>query len=323
MTGGQRYWNEDTQRWEDVVGVTAPATPPPPPRPEFLPPAPDAGPRGVPDPDAPTGVLPAPPAEGWSVPGPPRPAARPLAGRRLVWGVLGGAAAAGVAVALVLTSVLGDDGADGRADDRAGGAVDTQAPPAADEEAPGPTDVGTNGAELPSDTPSSPSGETPELPEGYELHEDPEGFTIARPTGWERESVASQHGMDVVNYRAPDGFRRLQVYEIAEPSPQESFEVFLSDGTPKAEGFEKVALLPVETGETSGMRLEYRADSLRGEPEVGSWHIQDVRFRAPGDGKVYAIAAYGAPTDGIDPELDLALTALAHFCPPSTTCAPE
>ncbi|MFC9113211.1 hypothetical protein ACFTWN_07710 [Streptomyces sp. NPDC057092] len=321
MTGGQRYWNEDTQRWED--GTTAPATPPPPPRPEFLPPAPDVGPGGVPDPDAPTGVLPPLPAENWSLPEPPRPAARPFAGRRLVWGVLGGAAAAGVAVALILTSVLGDDGTDGRPGDRAGGAAGTQAPPPADEEAPGPTDVGTSGVEPSSDPSSSPSGGTPELPEGYELHEDPEGFTIARPTGWERESVTSQHGMDVVNYRAPDGFRRLQVYEIAEPSPEESFEVFLSDGTPKAEGFEKVALLPVETGETSGMRLEYRAHSLRGEPEVGSWHIQDVRFRAPGDGKVYAIAAYGAATDGIDPELDLVLTALAHFCPPSTTCSPE
>ncbi|MFF9755647.1 hypothetical protein ACF1FC_23165 [Streptomyces sp. NPDC014344] len=158
------------------------------------------------------------------------------------------------------------------------------------------------------------------LPEGFGLHRDAEGFTVARPTGWEREAVPSQHGFDVVNYRSPDGLRRLQVYEVEERSPEESFDLYLSDRTPKADGFEKVALGPLETEGVSGLRLEYRADSLRGEPDVGSWHVQDVRFRSPADGKVYAIAAYGAPTDGIDPELALVLTAVAHFCPPSAPC---
>ncbi|MDN3270996.1 hypothetical protein [Streptomyces sp. MA15] len=108
-------------------------------------------------------------------------------------------------------------------------------------------------------------------------------------------------GDDDVSHRGPDGLRRLQVYEAEERSPEESFDLYLSDRTPKADGFEKVALAPLETEGVSGLRLEYRADSLRGGPDVGSWHVQDARFRSPADGKVYAIAAYGAPRTASTP----------------------
>ncbi|MFF6639454.1 hypothetical protein ACWIFK_16590 [Streptomyces althioticus] len=312
MTGGQRYWNEDAQRWEDAggagAGAGAPVTPPPPPPPSFQPVVPTSSPGGVTDPDAPAGG-------GWSVPEPPKPGASDAGRRRMVWGVLGGAAAVGVAVALVLSLVVRDDGGGGGADDRAGG-TGTSAP----QKSPSPTPEGESEA-VPTETSTtgSPSADPSALPEGYELHQDAEGFTIARPTGWERETVPSQHGFDVVNYRSPDGFRRLQVYEIAESSPEESFELYLSEDTPKPDGFQRVEMVGLDTG-VEGVRLEYLADSLRGEPEVGSWHVQDVRFRSPEDGKVYAVAAYGAPTDGVDPELELVLLAVQHFCPPSATC---
>ncbi|GGT31543.1 hypothetical protein ABT368_02570 [Streptomyces althioticus] len=315
MTGGQRYWNEDAQRWEDAggagsgsgAGSGASVTPPPPPPPSFQPVVPTSAPGGVTDPDAPAGG-------GWSVPEPPKPGASGAGRRRMVWGVLGGAAAVGVAVALVLSLVVGDDGGGGGADDRAGGpgtsAPQESSPTPEGESEAVPTKTSTTG---------SPSADPSALPEGYELHQDAEGFTIARPTGWERETVPSQHGFDVVNYRSPDGFRRLQVYEIAESSPEESFELYLSEDTPKPDGFQQVEMVPLDAG-VEGVRLEYLADSLRGEPEVGSWHVQDVRFRSPEDGKVYAVAAYGAPTDGVDPELELVLVAVEHFCPPSATC---
>lgn len=308
MTGGQRYWNEDAQRWEDAggagAGAGAPVTPPP----SFQPVVPTSSPGGVTDPDAPAGG-------GWSVPEPPKPGASDAGRRRMVWGVLGGAAAVGVAVALVLSLVVRDDGGGGGADDRAGG-TGTSAP----QKSPSPTPEGESEA-VPTETSTtgSPSADPSALPEGYELHQDAEGFTIARPTGWERETVPSQHGFDVVNYRSPDGFRRLQVYEIAESSPEESFELYLSEDTPKPDGFQRVEMVGLDTG-VEGVRLEYLADSLRGEPEVGSWHVQDVRFRSPEDGKVYAVAAYGAPTDGVDPELELVLLTVQHFCPPSATC---
>ncbi|MFE8952406.1 hypothetical protein ACH41C_06310 [Streptomyces althioticus] len=321
MTGGQRYWNEDAQCWEDGSGAAAPVTPPPPPPPSFQPVVPSAAPHGVTDPDAPGGA-------GWSVPGPPTSgpptSGPPGAGqRRMVWGVLGGAAAVGVAVALVLSLVVGDDSGGGGADDRAGGTGASTAqmsPSPAGEPGTVPTEsFRSSESSEPSGSSESPGGEASPLPEGFELHQDAEGFTIARPTGWERETASSQHGFDVVNYRSPDGYRRLQVYEIAESSPEESFELYLSEDTPKPDGFQRVEMVRLDAG-GEGLRLEYLADSLRGEPEVGSWHVQDVRFRSPQDGKVYAVAAYGAPTDGVDPELELALLAVEHFCPPSATC---
>ncbi|MGQ5224477.1 hypothetical protein [Streptomyces sp. yara] len=314
MNGGQRYWNEDTQRWEGG-GAAAPVTPPPPPPPSFQPVVPPAAPGGVTDPDAQV-------SGGWSVPEPPKPGVPDAGRRRMVWGVLGGAAAVGVAVALVLSLVVADDGGGGGADDRAGGTGTSTAQvspsPVGESEA-----VPTESFEpsRSSESSESPGGEASPLPEGFELHQDAEGFTIARPTGWERETVPSQHGFDVVNYRSPDGFRRLQVYEIAESTPEESFELYLSEDTPKPDGFQRVEMVRLDEEGVDGMRLAYLADSLRGEPDVGSWHVQDVRFRSPHDGKVYAIAAYGAPTDGIDPELELALTAVKRFCPPSAVCA--
>ncbi|MFB9351996.1 hypothetical protein ACFFUA_32050, partial [Streptomyces heliomycini] len=61
MSGGQRYWNEDTQRWEDGADAAAPDTPPPPPRPEFLPSAPGVPASAAPAPDdVPAGRVPAP-----------------------------------------------------------------------------------------------------------------------------------------------------------------------------------------------------------------------------------------------------------------------
>ncbi|MBC9731333.1 hypothetical protein [Streptomyces sp. TRM68367] len=324
MNGGPRYWNEDTQRWEDGTGGTAPVTPPPPPRPQFLPPVPD----GRQDSGTPTqGEQAGAGYDTWSNPELPNggvwPPADPTApvtrgpGRRLVWSVLGGAVAVGVAVALVLTQVVGDDGEDGGSgDDRA---ASVSASPSGGVPS-GATETGTGSAGPADGASASPSDQVSGLPAGYELHTDAEGFTIALPLGWTRESVASQYGMDVVNYRSADGYRRLQVYEVAEASPEESFDLFLSDGTPKADGFEQVALEPFDDGGVTGMRLEYRADAFRGEPEVGSWHVQDVRFTAPSDGKVYAIAAYGPAGDGVDPELGLVLTAVAHFCPPDTIC---
>ncbi|MER7487230.1 hypothetical protein ABTY20_15245, partial [Streptomyces sp. NPDC126497] len=82
MSGGQRYWNEDAQRWEDGGDGVAPATPPPPPRPEFLPSAPDVPTGAAPPPDdVPTGRVPAPAAGhgARSGPEPPHGAAWPPA----------------------------------------------------------------------------------------------------------------------------------------------------------------------------------------------------------------------------------------------------
>jgi hypothetical protein len=231
--------------------------------------------------------------------------------------VLGGAGAAGAVAALVLTLVVpGDDGTDDRGG-RADGAASTSA--SAGGSTPAPSTLRTGEPEASTEAPPSPSGAATGPPAGYELHTDPEGFTVARPVGWVRETVPSQYGVDVVNHRSPDGERRLQVYQVEEASPEASFALFLSDDTPKAEGFRKISLETLDDGDFTGSRLEYLVDSVKGEPDIGTWHVVDERFVAA-DGEVYAITAYGAEADGREDERELLRTALGHFCPPYAVC---
>ncbi|MBC7272331.1 MAG: hypothetical protein H5T76_27100 [Streptomyces sp.] len=342
MSGGQRYWNEDAQRWEDgdgggtrhsatSGGGDLASTPPPTPPPTFPPSVPPTLPPSVPPTLPPPSPSPSPesvptapdaaPATPWvqgpdgswsgpELPAPHAPGERGLS-RRTLWTVLGGAAAAGVAVALVLTLVVGDDTGPGPDDDRGDGKVAASSPdPGPETSAPPPTEETEPTGTV---TPSA------EVPAGYELYDDAEGFTVARPLGWTREAVDSQYGMDVVNYRSADGERRLQVFEVAETSPEESFELFLSDDTPKADGFRELSLENLDDSGHPGSRLAYLADSIKGEPDVGPWHVVDERFEAE-DGRIYAIAAYGPDADGREDEHELLRTARAHFCPPYHSC---
>ncbi|MFJ6391708.1 hypothetical protein ACIQJT_29330 [Streptomyces sp. NPDC091972] len=372
MSGGVRYWNEETQRWEDGDGsgtATGPVTPPPA-RPAAVPPhggttapvwppaagtEPDSGTAaraGAAEPPAPTVPAPPPPPSppagwpaagdgstwhgpgttgggwssaeqlgggsapsaewsgaAWSTADPttgPGPAAGP--DRRLLWSALGGVVAVGVAVTLVLTLVVGGDG-----DHKADGPSPTPTPVVSQQS--GPEDSPTPS---PTEDTPSPLASTPQLPAGYELYEDEEGFRIARPLGWSRSAKASQYGIDVVNYRSADGKQRIQVYQVAEESPEASFELYLSADTPKPDGFEQLGLQPVQEAGFTGERLEYRADTLSGEPDVGPWHVYDERFVAQ-DGLIYAVAAYGLEKDGGQDELELLTTALSGFCA-SYTC---
>jgi hypothetical protein len=231
--------------------------------------------------------------------------------RRLVWSVLVGAAAVGVAVSLVLTLVVGSGDDDGPASAASGsptspaGEVSQQSDPSAS----------------PTEESASPTVPALELPAGYEEYEDTEGFRIAIPEGWSRTTADSQYGMAVVSYRSGDSERRLQVYQVSEESPDASFELYLSEQTAKPDGFEQLSLQNLDDGEFTGSRLEYLADSLKGEPDVGTWHVYDERFVAS-DGNIYAIAAYGPDADGRDDELELLTTALEWFCPPLGQCAP-
>jgi hypothetical protein len=343
MSGGQRYWNEDTQRWEDGTGGSPAAEPTLPPV-EERPPVTDplsAGPvYPAPPPAPPTVGAPAVGPQGWAGGGPdnawhgpgaegavpewssgaswppaepfpaPAPAPAPARGpsRRLVWSVVVGAAVVGVAVSLVLTLVVGkDDGVGKKAvtgssatPSTASGSPDTSQSPSAE-------DTGS----------PSPSASAP--PDGYELRDDTEGFRIATPRGWSRSTVDSIYGMAVVNYRSADREHRLQVYQVSESSPEASFELYLSARTRKPAGFKKLALHKLDDGRFTGSRLEYLADTIRGEPDVGTWHVYDERFVAA-DGKIYAIASYGPDSDSHEDQLAELTTALDWFCPPDTTC---
>ncbi|GAB2777994.1 hypothetical protein GCM10027073_08210 [Streptomyces chlorus] len=346
MSGAPRYWNEETQRWEETgLGeqgeaggaaataptVTPPPTPPPPPEVSSA-----AAPTltGIQWPGGGTSPSSGQPGPApWSSPelshgpaGPPAPPVPPIPAparhgldRRRVWAVVGGAAVVGVVVGLVLTQTLGGGkGADGQGDDKPASASVSQPTGSGTpgtEEAPAPRQPTSAAEETTSPTPDPDST----VPAGYDRYADSEGFTIARPTGWTRSSVSSQYGMNVVTYRSPDSGMRLQVFEVAEPSPDASYELFLSDALPKAPGFEQLSLETLDDGDFTGSRLEYLADSFRGEPDIGTWHVVDLRFQAA-DGKLYALAAYGADSDGHEDERELIRTAFEHFCPPDTTC---
>ncbi|CAM5729563.1 hypothetical protein SALBM311S_11142 [Streptomyces alboniger] len=246
------------------------------------------------------------PATTWPPAGQPAaPAPARGMSRRLVWSVLIGAAAVGVAVSLVLTQVVSKDD------------KDEPSVAASGSESSPPTEVSQQSDPSPTATEETapPSTSAPALPAGYEAYEDQEGFRTARPKGWTRSTRPSQYGIPVVNYRSADGERRLQVYQVSEESPAASFDLYLSDQTPKAAGFEEISLDTLDDGEFTGSRLEYLADRIKGEPDVGTWHVYDERFVAA-DGSIYAIAAYGPDSDGREDELELLTTALDHFCPP-------
>ncbi|MEV7285318.1 hypothetical protein AB0O01_12265 [Streptomyces sp. NPDC093252] len=156
-------------------------------------------------------------------------------------------------------------------------------------------------------------------PSGYEVRVDPEGFRIAVPEGWERDAVPSQYGFDVVNYRSPEGDRRVQVFEIAEVSPDDSFALFRSADTPKPDGYRELSFEELPTSRVTGARLEYMAASIGDEPDVGTWHAVDARFTAMNGGG-YAVAAYGRDADGREDEFALMEVGVEWFCPPDGLC---
>lgn len=106
-------------------------------------------------------------------------------------------------------------------------------------------------------------------PSGFLDPADPEGFRIALPEGWSRESTPSQYGIDIVEYRAPDGIRRIQVFQLLEDSAHSSV-VEAQKTTSKLDGYEKIHLdyVPDPSGNEAAEH-EYTADELSGEPTAG------------------------------------------------------
>lgn len=156
-------------------------------------------------------------------------------------------------------------------------------------------------------------------PASYEEVSDQEGFRLAVPRGWVRQLAEPAEGFDVVNYRSPEGDRRLQVSRVSGSSPYASLRTWLGETSMPA-GFDRLA--PVERTDDGGRpaaRLAYVADAFKGEPDNGTWHVIDHRFEAA-DGELYAVAVYGPDADGRDDERELMSTALSWFCPPDETC---
>ncbi|MGA5353416.1 MULTISPECIES: hypothetical protein [Streptomyces] len=229
----------------------------------------------------------------------PRPGGRRP---RALWAVAGATAAVGLAVGLTVSLGTDDDGKNPEPTDSSTLSSPTFPPP--------PEDPGTDV--------DSPSPTVAEPPYGYTVLDDDEGFRIAVPEGWHRSTTPAQYGMDIVHYRSAAGDRRIMVYQVEERTPDESFRLYLSE-VPKPRGFHQLSLEHVDDAGVSGTRLEYTADSLKGEPDIGTWHVYDERFVSV-DGLIYSITSYGPDSDGGADALRNLTTALEWFCPPGSEC---
>ncbi|MGW2284382.1 hypothetical protein [Streptomyces phaeochromogenes] len=184
------------------------------------------------------------------------------------------------------------------------------------------TASGGTGDGVPSD--GSPSQDTTfesstALPDDYESLQDVAGYRVALPKGWERKSRTSQYGIDIVDYRSPDGTRRLQVFQVMETSPYSSLQTAQIEAE-KLDGYEPIAMEEVPSAVGQAAEHEYRADEIAGElGGGGTRHVIDHRFEAT-DGERYALVAYGSEADGTEDERELVDTALLWFCPPGTQC---
>ncbi|MFF1318664.1 MULTISPECIES: hypothetical protein [Streptomyces] len=186
------------------------------------------------------------------------------------------------------------------------------------ESAPAETGGSDPGDSAPEESPTVTDAGSGVLPDGYEEMQDEEGFSVAVPTGWSRESSASQFGIDIVNYRSSDGLRRLQIFQVMEDSPYGSLQAAQTEST-KLDGYELIELTEISSSPYAAAEHEYRASEIAGESDTGSVrHVVDHRFEAS-DGNRYALVAYG-PDNADGAERDLVDTAVTWFCPPSTTC---
>ncbi|MEU3791569.1 hypothetical protein [Streptomyces fructofermentans] len=192
-------------------------------------------------------------------------------------------------------------------------------PAAAEQESTAGTDGAGNG--VPPTGSGTPDAASTALPVGYASQQDAEGYRIALPEDWTREARSSQYGIDVVDYRSPDGTRRLQVFQVLETSPYASLKAARVEAE-KLDGYEAVSLAEVPADTGSAAEHEYRADEIAGEQDGGSTrHVIDHRFEAA-DGERYALVAYGSDADGAEDERELVDTALLWFCPPGLECDP-
>ncbi|MFI0353907.1 protein kinase [Actinomadura sp. 9N407] len=180
----------------------------------------------------------APSAMAWR-PGPPtEPAGRPpavgdrppLVGNRNVVVVA-------AIVVVLLVAVVGFALANG-GEDKEGGTRGSTAPPEAKRTAP-------------SSAPASPSPSgTPGIPEGFRLHEDPTGFSMAIPKDWSKAKKRSSSASSVF-FEPPSGPGYIQIDQTDNPndSALEDWEKYAPTASGRFSGYREIKIAPVVDGE--------------------------------------------------------------------------
>ncbi|MGV9241484.1 hypothetical protein ACWDN9_35965, partial [Streptomyces nigra] len=142
----------------------------------------------------------------------------------------------------------------------------------------------------PTDGTFSAASESPDVPDGHRLVDDPSGFTTVVPEDWTR---SERDGGAVVFYTSPDERRLLQIFEVVEPglTPDGALgEAFKT--LSEQPGFTEISRGPVP-GETDASELVYEYDSKDLGERV---RAVDRVFRTD-DGGLYAMVVRGATDD--------------------------
>ncbi|WP_405996060.1 hypothetical protein [Streptomyces sp. NBC_00986] len=295
--GGQPYWNEDTQDWEDGDGGASAgrASEPPPVRPARDPVVElDRGPgtagQSVTDPDSLDGAYPSArrPAPEWG--------GRP---HRTWWAAGAGALVAAVVVTLVTVQLT--SGSRNPHDDKSGQetAVRSGSPS---------TEDTTTASGAPSAT-DSPLADATDVPAGYRVVHDTAGFTIAVPDGWQRDERTNG-----VFYTIDGDRDLLQIYEVANPTgtPYEALQSTSNNRSNEEPGYEQLSLEDVTASTTApgqdAAELVYAYDNKTLNQRR---QVVDYAFTAP-NGTQYAVLVAGS-ADEWPLQKDRLSVALAHF----------
>ncbi|MGW2053002.1 hypothetical protein ACWCOZ_03620 [Streptomyces sp. NPDC001840] len=293
MAGNRPHWNAETQRWESG-GAPLAYVPPPPPLPLFAPydqgqghAQADIWKEGAGQTDA--------EQTGFVQTGPVGSYGRFLGrgSRRMPLVVIAVAAVLGAgAVAVWIT--LGRDGSEDGSAARPGATVSESAYPSDSSDSsdsPGSSASSTDeGTDTPTDGPGAtdvtddPSAGV--LPPGFRVAEDPKGFTIAVPEGWERSSRSNG-----VFYTTSDESSLIQVFAISEENMTSLDLVRQSsaDLAARNKGYTEVGVGTVvggdenPTGDAAELVYSYDSDKAGGRRQV----IERV-FTAT-DGGQYAV----------------------------------
>lgn len=296
-TAGDRpRWNADTQRWESGEAPAA-YRPPPPPLPLFAPYGPDASDGG-------SG-----PGHDGAGAGGPRGGPWGAGSRRTTVVVIAVAAVLGAGSVAAWLS-WGRDAASDEASPQPGvSATDgsyatdvTDAPSVTDDPA---ATESTEGTGDPGD-PGSAS-----LPPGFRVAEDPKGFNLAVPEGWERTS-----GSTGVFYTAPDELSLIQVFTIAEEgmTSEELVRQSSANLDESNDGYTEAGVGAVSGGDENpagdAAELVYSYDSEK----TGGRRQGIERVFTAIDGQRYAVLV-AAPAGEISSQRRTLETALEHFEP--------
>ncbi|MER6143599.1 serine/arginine repetitive matrix protein 2 [Streptomyces sparsogenes] len=157
-------------------------------------------------------------------------------------------------------------------------------------------------SESPGQSPSAAPSAAP--PPGFHTEDDPAGFALAVPDGWDRTVEGPS-----VFYTSPDQDTRLQIFELHGPesTPYESAREAERLAS-RQRGYERITLERTGQGEMDPAELEYTYDS---EKYGGVRHILDHRFAAP-DGTMYAVLVIG-PDDDRAGQQEIQTAALDSF----------